>query len=503
MKKIRFTKTVLKQKSKVLQPKFVAVLVALAIVGGYLVIRSFAASASMSLVPSATTVNIGSTFAVAIKVNTGGDTVNFVQANLTYDATKLDYVSVDDTGTAFPSVASNQTGSGTLEIARFVPGGTAPVSTSTTDALVTTVTFRAKAGGSAVPISLGAGSVMINSGSNTDILAVKNNASLTLSDTQAPSVPTSLSAPTVTMTSIGLTWAASTDNVGVTSYRVYRGGTLLGTTTTTGYTDSGLAPGTGYSYTVSALDTVGNASAQTSALSVSTLADTQAPTVPGKPTSSAQTVTSITLSWTASTDNVGVTGYRVYRNGSQVATPTTTTYTDSGLTPSTSYSYTVSAYDAKSNTSAQSSATAVSTLADTTAPTVPTNLSSAVSGQNINLSWTASTDNVAVTGYVINRDGAQIGTATTNSFTVTNAPTGSHTYSVAAKDAANNTSAVSTAVTVNIFVAADINKDNKVNGFDISTVLSNWKTNNATADINKDGTVNGFDLSIVLSNWTG
>jgi hypothetical protein len=89
--------------------------------------------------------------------------------------------------------------------------------------------------------------------------------------------------------------------------------------------------------------------------------DTTAPSAPAGLTSPGKTSTSVSLSWTASTDNVGVAGYRVLRGGSQVGTTTGTTYTDTGLTPGTAYSYTVRAYDAAGNTSGASTAVSVTT----------------------------------------------------------------------------------------------------------------------------------------------
>ncbi|MEU9094965.1 glycoside hydrolase family 6 protein [Streptomyces sp. NPDC087901] len=91
--------------------------------------------------------------------------------------------------------------------------------------------------------------------------------------------------------------------------------------------------------------------------------DTQAPTAPTGVTATAKTSSSVSLSWTASTDNTGVTGYNVYRGGVQVGTSTTTSYTDSGLTASTAYSYTVKAKDAAGNVSAASSALSATTSA--------------------------------------------------------------------------------------------------------------------------------------------
>lgn len=84
--------------------------------------------------------------------------------------------------------------------------------------------------------------------------------------------------------------------------------------------------------------------------------DTTAPSVPSGLTATAASTSQINLSWTASTDNVGVTGYKIYRNGSYLTSVTGTSYSNTGLAMGTTYSYTVSAYDAASNESAQSAA---------------------------------------------------------------------------------------------------------------------------------------------------
>jgi hypothetical protein len=93
-------------------------------------------------------------------------------------------------------------------------------------------------------------------------------------DTQAPTVPTGLQTTSVTSGSVGLSWTASTDNVGVSGYTVYRNGTAIGTTggSTTTYTDSTVSPSTSYTYTVDAFDNAGNHSAQSPGLPVTTLA---------------------------------------------------------------------------------------------------------------------------------------------------------------------------------------------------------------------------------------
>src|SRR5207253_1681014 len=137
-----------------------------------------------------------------------------------------------------------------------------------------------------------------------------------------------------------------------------------------------------------------------------TTPDTVAPTAPSSLTATAAGGAQINLTWTASTDNVAVTAYRENRsaacresNYTQVATPTSTTYRDTGLTPATSYSYRGVASDTAGSVSMCSN-TANATTPDTVAPTAPSSLTAtAAGGTQINLTWTASTDNVAVTAY--------------------------------------------------------------------------------------------------------
>jgi chitinase len=94
-------------------------------------------------------------------------------------------------------------------------------------------------------------------------------------DTAPPSVPQGLASPSQTASTVSLTWNASTDNAGgsgVAGYDVYRNGALVGSTSATSYTDTGLAASTSYSYTVRARDNAGNASAQSAAISAKTSA---------------------------------------------------------------------------------------------------------------------------------------------------------------------------------------------------------------------------------------
>ncbi len=188
-------------------------------------------------------------------------------------------------------------------------------------------------------------------------------------DTTAPSTPGGLTASGTTSSSTTLSWSASTDNVGVSGYEVLRNGSVVGTTSGTSYTASGLSASTAYTFAVRAYDAAGNRSATSSSVNVTTSGgggDTTAPSTPGGLTASGTTTSSTTLSWSASTDNVGVTGYDVLRNGAVVGTATGTSYTASGLSASTAYTFAVRAYDAAGNRSATSSSVNVTTASATT-----------------------------------------------------------------------------------------------------------------------------------------
>jgi len=186
-------------------------------------------------------------------------------------------------------------------------------------------------------------------------------------------------------------------------------------------------------------------------------ADTAAPSVPIGLTATAVSSSQINLSWNASTDNVGVTGYRIYRGGIQIATVTSgTTYSNTGLSAGTTYSYTVAAYDAAGNVSAQSSSVSATTpVLDTTPPTVSITAPSAgstVSG-TVTVSASAS-DNVGVAGVQFKLDGANLGAEDAaspyaTSWTTIASANGSHTLTAVVRDAAGNqTISAGIAVTV-------------------------------------------------------
>lgn len=284
-------------------------------------------------------------------------------------------------------------------------------------------------------------------------------------DTLAPSVPTGLAATATSFTSVNLAWTASTDNVGVTKYEIKRGGTVLTQTTGTSYADATAVSGATYSYTVTAIDAAGNRSAESDAATVTLPTDTAAPSAPANLVATSTGASQVTLSWTAATDNVGVSGYRIFRDGLQVGTATGAGFIDTALLAGTSYSYTVTALDAAGNESPASNVATVQTpTPDTTAPTVPAGLAAtAASSSQVNLTWTASTDNVGVTSYEVSRGGTAIGTSSTPSYTDNTVAAGTaYSYTVTARDAAGNISAASAPATVTTPAAAGLSVDAQV-----------------------------------------
>jgi chitodextrinase len=178
--------------------------------------------------------------------------------------------------------------------------------------------------------------------------------------------------------------------------------------------------------------------------------DTTPPSVPTGLSESGATTSTVSLTWTASTDpDSAVAGYNIYRNGAKVGTSASASYTDTGLTVATTYNYSVSAYDPTGNTSALSTPITASTSTDTTAPTVPTGLTkTGATTTTISLSWAASTDpDSPVAGYDVYRGGVKVGTSTTTSYTDMGLSVHTtYSYSVAAYDSVPNTSAQSTAL---------------------------------------------------------
>jgi chitodextrinase len=297
-------------------------------------------------------------------------------------------------------------------------------------------------------------------------------------DTTAPTAPGNLQATAASPARVDLTWSASTDDTGVVAYDVRRNGNVVSSGSNLTFSDTGLAASTTYTYTVSARDAAGNVSPPSNQATATTPSsnDTQPPSVPSGLQGSATSNTAINLSWNASTDNVAVTGYAVRRDGTLIATPTGTTFNDTGLVAATTYSYTVAARDGAGNESAESAAVSVTTTSttDTQPPSTPGNLQgTGVSPSRIDLNWSAATDNVAVTAYVVRRDGATAAQVSQTSYSDTGLSSNtSYVYTVSARDAAGNESAESGGISVATLPSLDIDPPSVPSGLGTSTVTA-------------------------------
>jgi chitodextrinase len=177
-------------------------------------------------------------------------------------------------------------------------------------------------------------------------------------------------------------------------------------------------------------------------------ADSTSPSTPNGLTVPAAMLGSISLSWNASSDNVGVLGYDLFLNGSRIGTTPGTNYTFTGLSCGTSYTLGVDAYDAAGNTSGRTTVIASTRscnsqpLLDDQPPMTPTGLN--VSGTTttaISLGWNASPDNVGVAGYDLFRNNTRVGSSAGTSYSFTGLTCGtSYTLGVDEYDAAGNVS---------------------------------------------------------------
>lgn len=281
-------------------------------------------------------------------------------------------------------------------------------------------------------------------------------------DTQAPTAPTDVKATEVTETTAKVTWSEATDNVGVVGYNVYLNETKVNDALVTGteYALTGLTEATEYTVRVTAVDAAENESKRSEAATFTTpkTQDTEVPSVPAGVAASDVTQTGAKITWTASTDNVGVAGYNVYLGESKVNTSpvTVTEYALTGLTANTGYTVSVSAVDAAGNESAKSEAASFTTLEaeeekDTEVPGVPTNVSAAdVTQTGAKVTWSEATDNVGVAGYNVYVNEAKVNEELVagTEFALTGLTEATeYTVRVSAVDAAGNESARSEAAT--------------------------------------------------------
>lgn len=331
-----------------------------------------------------------------------------------------------------------------------------------------------------------------------------------------PSVPGGLTAGATTVSSTSFSWTASNASPGCTlaGYKVYRGSQLVGSTTDPSFTDSGLNPGTAYTYTVRSYDTSSHNSGLSTALNISTASDTEDPTAPASVTASALSAGQVQLSWTASTDNVTVAGYKVYRDGQSIAQVTSTSFLDTTVVGNHDYNYEVTAIDEAQNesskTAAQPSPVHTPDATDKEKPSKPDGLGvDLLTTSSVAFSWNDSTDNVGVVGYHVYRDGKALPDTSEPSFVDDGLKSGTtYNYTVAAYDASGNVSDVSDTLTVSTKhpfgeVIGDLDGDGKVTEYDLSTLLSHMDQSGVPpeyGDIVPNGKVDEEDLSALLTH---
>ena len=532
-KKLKSTRVTLNttSRSQRLIALVVAVLVALG--GAYTLLFSHAATPTTHIYisPSSQSVTTGSNVVISVIVDPGGAAINTVQSVLSYSPSNFSFVGIT-AGPAFTppdgswqGIFTYTTSSGSVQFTASPPVQTTttnPVVPITSVQTVVTITLHATGTGTSAinfasicpagNFALTCSAAYDNVTNTNDLIGVATpiiGGSYTVTPI-LPTTPTALHSTATTTTSASLAWTGSTDTggPGLAGYHVFRDGstTPIASTTGTTYTDTGLAAGSSHSYTVAAYDTAtpANSSGNSNTVNVTTIG------LPTKPTlsSTGATANSIALSWTASTDTggPGLAGYHVFRDGTLIASPTGTTYNDTGLTASTSHSYTVTAFDTATpaNSSATSNSLSVSTKA---LPVTPTGLhSTATTTSSISLAWTASTDTggPGLTGYHLYRNGTLIASPTGTTYTDSGLASGtSYAYTIAAYDTDGNASPTTTTA-VNISttsVPGDLDGDSHVTGHDLSILLSKYGTSYTLGEFDGGSIVEGHDLSILLSNY--
>lgn len=281
-------------------------------------------------------------------------------------------------------------------------------------------------------------------------------------DLVGPSTPTNLSA-TSDLNHVNLSWQASRDNWGIEKYNIYGRSenqpfSFIGSSVSNYFTHNNLPPNTTYYYYITAVDRAQYESGTSNEVSVQTLADTAAPTIPSELTAKVVSDTRIDLSWTASIDNLRVVRYAVYRSAANTDnnytefSTTSTGYSFTNLSKSSRYYFKVKAVDAANNHSAWSPAVSATTLSDIEKPTSPLIWAQALSTNTVRITWSGGSDNVEITDYEIYRSNGltfnKIGSSTTSSYLDTVSENSFWQYQVKSKDAAGNLSDPSNTVSV-------------------------------------------------------
>ena len=260
-----------------------------------------------------------------------------------------------------------------------------------------------------------------------------------------PPINMTLTGTAVTPYRIDVSWTSAS----ATRYDLYRDGTFLGSSSGTFAPITGLTPSTRYCFVVYADYFPTGIGGRSNEACATTPAD-HPPTTAGGLTVTVVSPARIDLTWTAASDDWGISGYRITRDGAPLTTVAATAYRDGTASPAGTHCYTITALDTGGNASAPSAQACATTPADTQPPSAPTGLYAIAGDTTVALSWNASTDNGAVASYLIYRDGVKAQTLPAVSgvgpVQWTDADRATYTqycYQVVAVDSANNASSPS------------------------------------------------------------
>ena len=223
-------------------------------------------------------------------------------------------------------------------------------------------------------------------------------------DSDPPSVPENVQTTAASSSTLSVTWDHSTDNEEVTGYRVFVNNVFDSAVTVNNYKIRNLIPEASYLIRVSAFDAASNQSDKSvPIIGITSKKDTESPTIPTDLFVSHVSGYSIEYTWTPSVDNVAVERYKLYLDDQWILDQPGTVYLAAGLDPDTEYKFAVRAVDADGNTSASSEAVYQYTTApDEQAPTPPMGVTATdVTETTISVEWDPSSDNVAVTEYLV------------------------------------------------------------------------------------------------------
>jgi len=284
-------------------------------------LRSKAAgSAILYLTPATQNINQNNSFTVQVRENSGSEPVNAVQANLSYDPTKLDYLSTDFTGSAFEVAAESVGGNGTIRIARGVTGGQPAV---TGDKLIATITFKARTIPGTTTVNFAAGSIIARSTDNTDILGTTNPGTYTIINPPPSVSVTNPSNNALILGTVNVTANAS-DDLAVTNVEFLVDGVVKGSDATSPYSYSlntlTLSNST-HTISAKAYDSTTSTTA-----SITVTIDNAPPTVSITSPTTGTTVSGIVNIAATATDNHSINKVEFYVDNTLLATDATSPY---------------------------------------------------------------------------------------------------------------------------------------------------------------------------------